>query len=99
MGVTAKKAGLSAINCDDAKTLGLDDSWHYNWGTTPGAPCPTVRATEFVPMFWSPIGSDKDLPEDYWSIWQKHGVKYLLGFNEPDNAGQADVSPMDAAKA
>jgi len=103
--VASKKAGLSGIDfCDDAKSMNLEDSWYYHWGSLPdgkGMDCTSSpRATEFVPMFWS-CGEDcsTGLDPDYWSLWMKAGVKYILGFNEPDNEGQSNMTPAFAAAA
>lgn len=103
---SAKKAGLSFVDssCDDAKVLGLDDSWYYNWNTRPdakGQDCmETPRAAEFAPMFWScSEDCSAGLPEDYWSMWLKTGAKYLLGFNEPDNINQSNMTAAEAAVA
>ena len=60
------KRGLSGLeSCGDASALGLEGSWHYNWGLWPTsidaggnkAPsgamiCDPPMAAEFVPMFW-----------------------------------------------
>lgn len=104
--VAAKKAGLSFVDstCDDAKALGLGDSWYYNWNSNPdakGLSCMDApRAAEFVPMIWSCAGDCEDgLPKDYWSLWLKTGSKYLLGFNEPDNENQANMTAQEAAEA
>jgi hypothetical protein len=101
---SAKKAGLSFVDssCDDAKALGLEDSWYYNWNTHPDAKGPdcmeTPRTAEFAPMFWSCTEDcSAHLPADYWSMWLKTGVKYLLGFNEPDNLNQSNMTPAEAA--
>jgi len=107
------KRGLSGVEgCDDAKTLGLSGSWHYNWGLWPTQmdaggnsvasgvlSCKEPQAAEFVPMFW---GCWDNCTLKIWpSIhedWKKIGVKYILGFNEPDNAGQSDLTPEKAAE-
>merc|ERR1712048_157714 len=31
-------------------------------------------------------------------LWEREGVTHLLGYNEPDNEGQANLKPADAAK-
>ncbi|KAL1884334.1 hypothetical protein VTK73DRAFT_28 [Phialemonium thermophilum] len=69
-------------------------SWAYNWGQTRDFQIDV----EFVPMLWGP-GSDHS------QSWNSNankaiasGSKCLLSFNEPDNAGQANLSPA-AAKA
>ncbi|KAJ9141926.1 Alkali-sensitive linkage protein 1 [Pleurostoma richardsiae] len=72
---------------------GTKISWGYNWGQTKDGLSDDV---EFVPMLWGPTHSDT------WSANAKAaisaGSKYLLSFNEPDNSGQSNLSPADAAK-
>ncbi|KAI5289639.1 hypothetical protein KEM52_000705 [Ascosphaera acerosa] len=65
-------------------------SWSYNWNPAHPGEQPVG---EFVPM----LGSMKDL--DYWhSAMASHGqVSHILGFNEPDHAGQANMSPGQTA--
>ena len=78
---------LMGASCADLNTLGL--SWYYAWSGT--APCP---GTAFVPMVW---GSWKKLD---WvptpQVAVSKGAKYLLGFNEPDLAGQSSMSVEEA---
>ena len=64
-------------------------SWAYNWGQTNDMKV----NVEFVPMLWAPNN-------DHVPTWNANankaiasGSKCLLSFNEPDNAGQANISP------
>jgi hypothetical protein len=63
----------------------LGVSWIWNWGPTP----PLFPGVESVPNIWSaasighPLGGNSE---------------WLLGFNEPDQADQANVSPEMAAR-
>ena len=107
------KRGLSGlVGCDDAKALGLDKSaWSYNWGLWPTsldaggnkAPqgtqlCDPPQTPEFVPMFWGCWANcTKGLWDSYAADWAQLGVKYVLGFNEPDNKGQSNLTPSEAA--
>lgn len=64
--------------------------WSYNWAATgPGS------GPEFVPMLWG----TKVLGEWPGAIEQSlsAGAKNILGFNEPDHPGQANMSPQEAA--
>jgi hypothetical protein len=99
--------------CDDAKALGLEKSaWSYNWGLWPTSidaggnkvrhpgteVCDPPQTPEFVPMFWGCWGNcTKGLWDGYAVDWARLGVKYVLGFNEPDNKGQSDLAPAHAA--
>jgi hypothetical protein len=59
-------------------------SWYYNWGTNNDAmPAPA----EFVPMIWD---ENVDTPANLAKV--KTEGKTLLGFNEPDMSGQADMT-------
>ncbi|OIW27361.1 hypothetical protein CONLIGDRAFT_705138 [Coniochaeta ligniaria NRRL 30616] len=68
-------------------------SWCYNWGQTNDQ----QQSIEFIPMLWSPTHA---------STWETNankaiaaGSSALLSFNEPDNAGQANMDPASAATA
>ncbi|KAK0635058.1 glycosyl hydrolase catalytic core-domain-containing protein [Bombardia bombarda] len=67
--------------------------WTYNWGQLDDSNV----AVEFVPMLW---GTTKGFPDSWATNAQKginSGSKCLLSFNEPDNDGQANISPGEAA--
>ncbi len=62
-------------------------SWYYTW--SPGHPgVKTPRGTSFVPMIW---GAGDVTAANLAEV--KREGHYLLGFNEPDNTGQAHMSP------
>ncbi|POR38176.1 Alkali-sensitive linkage protein 1 [Tolypocladium paradoxum] len=99
MGVFAKKRGIAyndphlgdafGANCDKC-------GWGYNWNSE--AQGFNIKFN-FIPMLWS------DLPV-HTSHWDYDATRSLVGgakaifsFNEPDNAGQANMSPQDAANA
>jgi hypothetical protein len=65
----------------------LGCSWFYNWRPhlTPGE---EDVAAEFVPMIWS----DRDVTDEALAQVKVGGFSALLGFNEPDNKGQANMS-------
>jgi hypothetical protein len=106
------KRGLSGLKgCTDATALNLNPSWHYNWGVWPNLPdaggnpghngeriCNPPMAAEYVPMLWGCYGNcTADLWPGYRKDWASIGVKALLGFNEPDNLGQSNLTPKQAA--
>ncbi|KAE8449253.1 hypothetical protein EG329_008420 [Mollisiaceae sp. DMI_Dod_QoI] len=68
-------------------------SWAYNWGSTASG----LSGLEYIPMLWG-LGSDHT---NGWSSAASSaiaaGAPALLGFNEPDYSGQANLSPSDAA--
>jgi hypothetical protein len=64
--------------------LSLNVSWFYNWGVTPSF---NTTAPFFVPMIYSKNTINKILPTNY---------SYVLGFNEPDNDQQANMTAAAA---
>ncbi|MEW2115185.1 glycoside hydrolase family protein [Streptomyces sp. NPDC005474] len=66
-------------------------SWYYDWG--PDHPSITSPCgVEFVPMIWgSTAVFDGSLDKA-----KSQGSSSLLGFNEPDKAGQSNMSPQEA---
>lgn len=74
--------------CNDIRTFNV--SWYYNWGQTPSC-LAGVSGVEFVPMIWSAAS----LP---LTGTLAPGSDWLLGFNEPNYANQANMSPQEAAQ-
>ncbi|WP_460367100.1 glycoside hydrolase family protein [Actinocorallia lasiicapitis] len=79
---------LKGVGMWDITKKALTDSgscWYYSWSTDDwyGAPA----GTEFVPMIWG--------RRDLGKIGQAKGGN-LLGFNEPDLGGEANLSPEEA---
>jgi Glycosyl hydrolase catalytic core len=65
-------------------------SWYYNWAASPsGITAPA--GVSFVPMIW---GSGSVTTANLNQVRQEGHV--LLGFNEPDNGGQANMTPAQA---
>ncbi|MEU3256175.1 glycosyl hydrolase [Streptomyces sp. NPDC006997] len=65
-------------------------SWYYNWASSTGEVA-KPDGVEYVPMIWGP-GSVTDAE---LGAAAREGTN-LLGFNEPDHPGQADMSPEQA---
>lgn len=99
--------------CWDEKTQALTEatvqrlapgvSWVYNWGTSPvNTTAPVVgpgMSVEFAPMCWNGSFNETAL-RNYLSAHP--GVKYLLGFNEPNiswTSGGSSMTPQQAADA
>ena len=81
-GVAKKGFGLGERHGFGAKHLAaLNVSWFYNWGTETGV----ATTVPFVPM----IFSEKKLKA-------KISGELVLGFNEPDNEKQANLSAKEA---
>jgi Glycosyl hydrolase catalytic core len=65
-------------------------SWYFNWAVGhPGIKNP--RGVQFVPMIW---GAGSVTKANLREV--RHEGHYLLGFNEPDNAGQSDMTVAQA---
>jgi len=65
-------------------------SWYYTWATG-HAGIKTPRGTSFVPMIW---GAGSVTAANLAQV--KREGHYLLGFNEPDNSGQSNMSASQA---
>jgi hypothetical protein len=65
----------------------LGCGWYYNWGPRPRPGEEEVEA-EFVPMIWD----ERSVTDEVLAQVKAGGYSALLGFNEPDNKGQADMS-------
>ncbi|KAH8103620.1 glycosyl hydrolase catalytic core-domain-containing protein [Cristinia sonorae] len=89
------KAGLAWPNgpyndIDQYRSTGKVQ-WYYTW-----SPSPVPTDLEFVPMLWGA----RQVAE--WSrtisdTIRRNHVTHALGFNEPQQAGQSDLSPEDGA--
>ncbi len=69
----------------------LGCSWYYNWGPRPEENAGGVKA-EFIPMIWS----GKFAADRNFAHVKAARYKALLGFNEPDNDGQANMTVAEA---
>ncbi|AVT36958.1 glycoside hydrolase family protein [Plantactinospora sp. BB1] len=67
-------------------------SWYYTWASHHQG-VETPRGAEFVPMIWG-----RDNVDSGTLAQAKAAGPYLLGFNEPDMAGQADMSVDEALR-
>jgi hypothetical protein len=83
---------------NDLTALSKGISWWYNWSTSPEKGVATTfqqTGVEFVPMIWGVKGG----PPDPATIEKQipKSAKYILGFNEPNFASQANITATDAA--
>lgn len=75
------------------KVVDLEVSWHYSWGAN--LPVTYPRGVEYVPMVWGAFNIAQSVTNT--NTWAGQGrVKYLLGFNEPDGAEQANMTVQRA---
>lgn len=72
-----------------ADMAALRVGWYYNWGTVSDGPTPGVQ---FVPMIWS----HKNVTDAELNAAKATKAGVLLGFNEPDNHGQANMTVAQA---
>ena len=71
----------------------LKPFWHYSWGANVSENEPD--GIEYVPMKWGGALSDDKIAE--LIQWRDEGkIKYLMGYNEPDNADQSNMLVDDA---
>jgi hypothetical protein len=84
--------GVANSACADLVTLGV--GWWYNWTQSPGA----CASPPFVPMIWGHTGNEQTAAGITSAIsnFVKAGYKNVLGFNEPDNTGQSNISVTTA---
>lgn len=82
-----------------ARVRALNAHWFYSWGgdTPPGVPA----GVEFVPMVWGWYGrSSADWTRKHFApVTRPDAAPPLLGFNEPDNKGQANLPAARALDA
>ena len=86
--VQTPKKGASTWSSFGGSSAALKDvkaSWFYNWGPDSGGV--SAPGVEFVPMIWG-TGSVTSA-----NLTKVKGAKDLLGFNEPDMGGQANMTP------
>jgi hypothetical protein len=86
--VASAKKGAAMWDFSGAKRAVPDSGvgWYYTWSTSPVASTGSSKA-QFVPM----IHSEKSVTPTALARAKGNG-KVLLGFNEPDVSGQADMS-------
>ncbi|GAL12827.1 hypothetical protein JCM19233_3821 [Vibrio astriarenae] len=72
----------------------LQPYWHYNWDKDQSEYQP--QGVEFVPMVWGKRSDIDDVVSDLIERFQQGEFRYLLGFNEPDNSRQSNISVEDA---
>ncbi|QBI54057.1 sigma-70 family RNA polymerase sigma factor [Streptomonospora litoralis] len=82
---SGRGVGVWEFDGDDAALRRSGADWYYTWATGhPGVAAPA--GTEFVPMIW---GAESVTPRALAEA--EAAGPYLLGFNEPDMTGQADM--------
>jgi hypothetical protein len=80
--------GVANSACTDLGRLGV--SWWYNWSASRSG----CDASQFVPMIWGQ-GTSANIAKQIASLVSQ-GFTSVLGFNEPDNSGQSNISVATA---
>jgi hypothetical protein len=88
--------GVANSPCSVRRALGV--SWYYNWGQTETEPCSNGDGGAFVPMIWGHTGDEQSAASITRSVasFATKGYGYVLGFNEPDNSSQSNISVATA---
>jgi hypothetical protein len=91
---------MTGIKEFGAKQLdALDVGWYYTWGADyPALRLASNPVPEFVPMVWGKSTLRNNAIAEIRSELEVSRAMHLLGFNEPDHRGQADMSARKAIK-
>ncbi len=95
--LTAKK-GVAAAKFGPGTVAAANAGWYYNWRSSPNsgsAPAGTV-APEYVPMLAKAADVTDQNIATLTAGKNSGAYKYLLGFNEPDLASQANMTVAQA---
>ena len=91
-GLSYRQLEPKGEECTDLQNLNV--SWYYNW--TPKPNCPEEDNLEFIPMIWSQkylVGENYD---KYLVPLIGSDYRALLGYNEPNWLGQAEMTVEEA---
>eukprot|EP00965_Chrysotila_dentata_P229358 6197147-Pleurochrysis_carterae.AAC.1 len=81
--------------CFDAELLEKGTAWYYGYNVNDPylqLGCRVAGRQQFVPMHWCVSSTSKPIPPYVRTEW-------LLGFNEPNNKHNCNLSPLQTAKA
>ena len=95
---TGSQPFKGVANSACAARTALNVSWYYNWMQSENEPCKDGQGGEFVPMIWGHTGAEQSASGIQSAIGAlvSQGFRYVLGFNEPDNTGQANLTTTTA---
>ncbi|KAF4460502.1 glycoside hydrolase [Fusarium albosuccineum] len=94
----SSKRGVAYNDIDLANTFAGDCDncgWGYNWDSESYG----LKNLNFIPTLWSADANHVDRFPDNVQTCLSNGAKAIFSFNEPDNGGQANMQPADAAAA
>jgi hypothetical protein len=100
-GANAGSAGIpfkGVANSPCASRTLLNVSWYYNWTQKESEPCTDGKGGAFVPMIWGHSGAEQTAASIQSAVsgFVGKGYAYVLGFNEPDNTSQSNISAATA---
>ncbi len=95
-GVSKKGLGLATDMGANLDLSAMGVAWYYNWGEKPSSGS-QYQGIEYVPMVWKETNAN-NLKNRVNSAINK-GYKYILTYNEPDLAGQCNMSVNDVYNA
>ncbi|GKT98213.1 glycoside hydrolase [Fusarium langsethiae] len=93
------KRGVCYNNVDLANTFAAsceNCGWGYNWDSESGG---LDSGLNFIPTLWSDDAVHVDRFASNCAKSLANGAKAIFSFNEPDNGGQAHMTPAAAAAA
>ena len=90
-----KRGACFAINPDSTwlrRVEALNAAWMYSWG--PRRPDELPSEIDFVPMVWGDSTEDRLIAklEMLSEAIGRGGIQYVLGFNEPDQKSQSNMT-------
>ena len=93
-----KKGSAYSYNSErwSHKTSDSKGHWFYHWGNTPREEIP--EGLEYVPMFWGKGSVNEENLNNIQQLIAEGRVNYVLGFNEPDGAAQANMTVDEAVE-
>ena len=95
---TNKKGGCFSVQMNYGTWYVSDVSvqpfWYYNWATP--LPSPALQNCEFVSMFWGPGNMIGPNLQAVTAMKSQGQIKYVLGFNEPDQSSQSNMTVSQA---
>jgi hypothetical protein len=95
---TLSKQGIASskyLTSDPAKLHKLNVSWAYDWSWR--RPPRHTRGVQWVPMVWGAGAVTRHVISALTADRRRGRATYLLGFNEPDDASQSNMTPVQAA--
>lgn len=83
--------GVSPTSANGADVAGKNASWYYDWSPQPQSSSQSNGA-QFIPMVWG----QKDMTAENLQSIKNSNAPMVLAFNEPDQAGQSNMSVSQA---